>query len=91
MDEDVDQKALFTKQTVVNYFTSRVSSIYTAALVASKAFDRVHQYGLFRKLLGLGIPFYLINIVINLHLNLKGPVKWNGTLSNIFHSKSGGK
>ena len=41
------QKALFTLQNVVDYYTARGSPIYLAALDASKAFDRVNHYGLF--------------------------------------------
>ena len=83
------QKALITLQTVVNYYTTNGSPVYIASLDASKAFDRVNHYGLFCKLMGLGIPLYLLNIVINWHLNLNGQVRWNGVFSNVFQIRSG--
>jgi Reverse transcriptase (RNA-dependent DNA polymerase) len=83
------QKALFTLQNVVDYYTTRGSPIYMAALDASKAFDRVNHYGLFCKLMKLGLPLYLLNVVINWHLKLKGQVRWNGRLSGIFNIRSG--
>ena len=52
------QKALFTLQNVVDYYTARGSPIYLAALDASKAFNRVNHYGLFCKLMNIGIPLY---------------------------------
>ena len=44
------QKALFTLETVVNYFTDRDSPVYVASLDVSKAFDRVNHFALFIKL-----------------------------------------
>ena len=45
------QKALFTVETVVNYYTSRGSPVFMASLNAAKAFDRVNHYALFNKLI----------------------------------------
>ena len=83
------QKALFTLQNGVDYYTARGSPIYLAALDASQAFHRVNHYGLFCKLMNIGIPLYLLNVVVNWHLKLKGQVKWNGEMSAIFTIKSG--
>jgi hypothetical protein len=83
------QKALFTLETVANYYTARGSPVFLAALDASKAFDRINHYGLFCKLMSLSIPLYLINIVVNWHLKLKGRVKWGNVLSTCFYIKSG--
>ena len=33
-----------------------------------------------------GIPLYLLNVMVNWHLKLKGQVKWNGEMSAIFTS-----
>lgn len=81
------QKALLTLQTVVNCFTSCGSPIYLASLDASKAFCGNH-YDLLGRLISLGIPLYLLKIVINLHLKLKRQVRWNGALSDVFLIKS---
>ena len=47
------QKALFTLETVVNYFKDRGSPVYVASLDVSKAFDRVNHFALFIKLIDL--------------------------------------
>ena len=39
--------------------------------------------------MNIGIPLYLLNVVVNWHLKLKGQVKWNGEMSAIFTPKSG--
>ena len=60
-----------------------------AALDAFKASDRINHYGLFCKLMKLGLPLYQLNVVINWHLKLKGQVRWNGRLPDIFNARSG--
>jgi hypothetical protein len=83
------QKALFSLETIVNYYTCRGSTVFMAALDATKAFDRINHYALFYKLICLGIPLCLLNVIINLHLNLCGCVRWQGVLSSVFSIKSG--
>ena len=75
--------------TVVDYYTTRGNPIYMAALDASKAYDRANHYGLFCKLMKLGLSLYLLNAVINLNLKLKRQVRWNGRLPDIFNIRSG--
>jgi hypothetical protein len=83
------QKALFALNSTVNYFVSRGSPVYTAALDASKAFDRVNHYALFCKLMSIGVPVYMLNVLIDWHLKLSGCVLWCGVLSYSFVIKSG--
>ena len=45
-----------------------------AALDASKAFDRINHYGLFLKLLQLGLPLDILNVLNDWHLKLSGCV-----------------
>ena len=61
------QKALFTLDSTVNLFTrpSRGSPVFMAALDASEAFDRVNHFALFTKLTCIGVPVYLLNILMN--------------------------
>ena len=60
-----------------------------ASLDVSKAFDRVNHFALFVKLIGLGIPLYILNVLINWHCKLLGCVRWLGALSGVFAVKSG--
>ena len=66
------QKALFTLETVVNYFSDRGNLVYVASLDVSKAFDRVNHIALFIKEIDLGTPFYVLNVLINWHCKLTG-------------------
>ena len=43
----------------------------------------------FVNFMNIGIPLYLLNVVVNWYLKLVGQVKWNGEMSAIFTIKSG--
>ena len=83
------QKTLFTLETLVNYFTDRVIPVYVASLDVSKAFDRVNHFALFIKLIDLGIPLYVLNVLIDWHCKLTGCVRWLGASSVVFDVKTG--
>ena len=83
------QKALLSVECIVNYFTSRGSPVYMAALDASKAFDKVNHYSLFISIMNIKIPLPHLRIIVYWHLHLKGSVRWNGCFSYIFDIKSG--
>ena len=44
----------------IEYFKSRSTSVYVAFLDASKAFDKISHWTLFRKLIDRGVPLYLV-------------------------------
>ena len=71
-ERDVRKRCLLWIRSVINYYTSRGSPIFVASLDAIKAFDRVNHYALFHKLLLIGIPITLLNVLTNSHLNVKG-------------------
>ena len=81
--------AVFTLRYVVEYFTSRGSMVYAAALDISKAFDTVHHDTLMSKLLQAGIPCWITNLLSNWYSKLHVAVRWNGCLSHFFQVSSG--
>ena len=72
----------------VNYYTSRGSPVFMASLGAAKAFDRVNHYALFSKLMSIGIPVCVLNILIYWFIKLNGKILWTGTFSAAFCVKS---
>lgn len=62
------QRALFTMQTVINYYTTRGSPTILAKMGASKSFDHFNHFGRFCKLNKLGVPLYLLNLIVSWHL-----------------------
>ena len=47
----------------IEYFKSRSTSVYVEFLDASKAFDKISHWTLFRKLIDRGVPLYLVIIL----------------------------
>ena len=68
----------------MNYYTSRDSLVLMASLDAAKAFDKVNHYAFFSKLMSIGIPLYVLNVLICWFMELAGKVLWNGAFSATF-------
>ena len=58
------QKAIFSLETVSNYFTERGISVLMAALDASKVFDRINCFALLNKFIQIGMLLCLINVFL---------------------------
>ncbi len=78
------QKALFALDSLVNYYTSRGSSVFMAVIGAGKAFDKVNHHCLFYELLSVGVLVNVLNVLVNWHLKLAGCVLWCGVMSHVF-------
>ena len=55
---------IFTVKSVTKYYTKENSPVYTCFLDASKAFDKINHYILFRKLLDRKTPIVLVRILL---------------------------
>ena len=80
---------VFLLQNVTNYFTLRKSSVYIAALDASKAFDRINHNVLFQKLIQRGAPQCFIGTLSNWYRKLVSCVRWHGVLGSEFKVNCG--
>ena len=54
---------IYTVKSVIKYYNYFSSPVYTCFLDASKAFDRVNHWTLFKKLLIRGVPVILVRIL----------------------------
>ena len=72
----VCNNAIFLLQETVDYFVSRGSSVFAAALDIKKAFDRVNHFKLFNSLIKSGTPKWLILILVNWYSKLNVAIKW---------------
>ena len=65
--------------------------MYVAYLDVSKAFDRVNQYKLFKKLLNNGVPKWIIKVISQWYCNKTLCVKWGsvGLISDVFPVNNG--
>ena len=69
------------KETVLNY-TNASSNVYGCFLDISKAFDSINHNVLLNKLLEMGIPGYIVNIIEFWYKNQNVCVKYRGALSD---------
>ena len=62
----------------MDYYNSKGSTVYTATLDISKAFDMINHYKLFDSLIKAGIPGWIIDILVNWYSKLTVKVKLDG-------------
>ena len=67
--------AIFVLNQTVDYFTSRGSTVYMAALDAQKAFDRVNHVKLFNILMNRNLPSQFIKTIVNWYMKISSVFK----------------
>ena len=73
----------------ISHYTNNGSQVYALFLDASKAFDRLNFIKLFNKLLNKKMCPITVRLLLNMYLNQKIQVKWNGILSEPFNVSNG--
>ena len=72
-----------------DYFTDYFSTVYTAALDVSKAYDRVSHFKLFTALLRTGMPQWVVYLLADWYSKLIVSVRWLDSYSSYFSVRSG--
>ena len=80
---------LFVLKNVIDYYRSHGSPIYTCLLDASRAFDRVNHWNLFKKLINRGVPLIVVRILVYWYRTQTFCVKW-GSVTSVFFNVSNG-
>ena len=83
--------SIFVLKEILSYYKHCNTPVFVTFMDASKAFDYVRHDILFDKLMARGVKPYLIKILSYLYTCQDFVVKWNGCLSEPFHSKNGVK
>jgi hypothetical protein len=81
--------AIFVFNETANYFTSKGSSVFMAALDFKKCFDRINHYKLFTSLLKAGFPYWIVSILCDWYGKLNVKIRWKGAFSRSFDVHSG--
>ena len=76
-------------RSTVDHYSSKGSTVYTATLDISKAFDMINHYKLFDSIIKAGIPGWNIDLLVYWYSKLTVKVRWNGNLSHSFIVQSG--
>jgi exonuclease III len=81
--------AIFAVRSTMDYFNDRGSTVFTAALDVSKAYDCVQHFKLFTALLRVGMPRNIVWLLADWYSKLYVAVRWNDTYSTLFKVGSG--
>jgi hypothetical protein len=81
--------ALFTLRCAVDYYITNGSTVNVALLDISKAFDRVCHVTMFRRLLDIGLPSRIVQLLATWYSGSCACVKWGSSLSQFFNITSG--
>ena len=79
----------FAVNETISYYTKNDSQVFALFLDASKAFDRLNYVKLFNKLYDKKMCPLTIRLYLNMYMDQKIIVKWNGKLSNPFSVTNG--
>ena len=80
---------IYTLTEFIEYFKSRSTSVYVAFLDASKAFDKISYWTLFKKLMDRHVPLYLVVILCYWYQHQEMTVRWGFCISNSFNVTNG--
>jgi len=80
---------IYTLRECIEFYKSRNTTIFVTFLDASKAFDRLHHWTLFRKLCKRGAKAYLVRIIMYWYRSQEMHVRWGRTLSDPFNVSNG--
>ena len=75
---------IYTLKEVIDFYHSQSTSIYMCFMDASKAFDRVNHWTLFKKLIDRGTPLIFVRIIMQWYTTQTACVRWGSALSDNF-------
>ena len=81
--------SIYALSEFIEYFKSRSTSVYVAFLDASKAFDKISHWILFRKLIDRKVPIYLVKILCYWYQHQIMSVRWGCSISKGFNVTNG--
>ena len=80
---------IFTVKSVIKYYDLHNSPVYTCFLDASKAYDRVHHWTLFRKLLNRSIHILIVRRLMYWYTKQELCIRWGAEMSPYFTISNG--
>jgi hypothetical protein len=80
---------IYTLKSVIEYYRCHGSTVFTCYLDASKAFDRVNHWHLFKKLFNRGVPSLIVRLLSYWYRTQEFCVKWGTVTSSVFLTKNG--
>ena len=83
------EHCIYALKNVISYYNWFGSPVYTCFLDASKAFDRVEHWSLFKKLIDRNVPLVVVRLLVHWYLQQTLCVKWGRNTSSFFTVTNG--
>ena len=80
---------VFTLKQIIEYYNSKSSPVYVCYLDASKAFDRINHWCLFKKLLKRGADLHIMKLLVFWYCHQTFCVRWGTIYSENFNVTNG--
>jgi hypothetical protein len=80
---------VYSLKQIVQFYNKHGSPVYACFLDASKAFDRVNHWTLFRRLLDRGVPPHIVNTLMYWYTHQECTVQWGKETSKAFKVSNG--
>ena len=80
---------IYTLKEVIEFYKSQSSSVYVCFMDASKAFDRVNHWTLFKKLIDRGMPDVFVRLLVYWYRTQNACVRWSTACSEMFTVSNG--
>lgn len=82
-------QCIFTLKQIIEFYNCLSSPVFVCFVDASKAFDRLNHWTLFKKLLVLGIPTIVVRIFSYWYNHQQFCIRWGSTVSHPFFTSNG--
>ena len=83
------ETCIFTLKEIINYYRFYSSNVYLCFLDASKAFDKINHFHLFKKLIKRDLPIIIVRFLFTWYRSQTFAVKWLDNISAKFTSSNG--
>jgi len=80
---------IFALKNVVDYYKKCSSPVFSCFLDASKAFDRINHWTLFKKMVDKNVPIVIIRILLYWYRQQDVSIKWGQCISSPFKVTNG--
>ena len=74
---------------VINYYVSHDSPVFICYLDASKAFDRINHWKLFKKLINRNVNCSIVRLIVYWYSNQSVCIRWGSSYSSCFSVTNG--
>ena len=82
---------IYALKEFIEYYKSRNTTVFVTFLDASKAFDRIDHWLLFKKLISKDVPLFIIRLLVYWYSHQQMCVRWGNIVSSSFCVSNGVK